>query len=1520
MHTPPASAPAAVELVVGSPVASSSVQAKERDQRIQSARKKLKSYRAKQAAVEKKRVSLLTESVAPSESSSSLSRLSVTERPNSMLGKRLSSGSSSALASSSSPRASAQPTVPPPTSHTRSTSRAGHVRGHSRNGSISIGAVSPSPASLLFSTALPPSPAPSNATVAPQSAPARSANTTFVASTPHTHTRGHSRSGSRARSGYRPASLLFAGSTLGTQQTQPLAVGEWRDVDQKPRQPEASISADTPLTHARRPSRHSRQTSVSTRRESMEIMGGLGLGTFGVADSALNSVGASPRRHSRQMSSNRHSGILSASLLFGGGASADSAQRAGRTSGIHKNDFDWRKLGATQEAAPQDDSSDRLTALEKLEGRSRSTSPATSREQGTGDNAYNDRQSRPSSVQLPSFDDVHGTDAMDKRKSISLLEANEASTSSEEPSASAARSSLTSHLAPSTLTDGTPGARPSAASSPVRERGSLDIGSEEAEKKRRDRAEEQETVKRNRRASLNPNPFKLKSRPASLYVGTLKSSVNNGGIVASNSLPHLAAISGEEEEEEQDISVDERPWSSTPRASSTQAPQDWSVDSAQRKLATARADVTQRQQAAVATTEVKRSWRSSMPSTAALNMHATSSPAVPAPAPAPRQGMRTLRLGSISNEHKGQSDSLSSIASNNTTASSVSMSVASGAVPIGRRQSLVLAAAQDLGQGLPSVLRESNGPSPGAGRRSSIHYKSSTPTPASAPAAVGNASDSLPSPPASERPNPPATAAPTGASSFKQVQFDELKATQQREHGLLEASRRQVERLTHELAVEKERSAREYAELESWSAEEKRTLGARIEHLEQAAAASANSALTRETELLGRIESVETELKTHAERLEDAEAERDMLQEDIDGWRTRCGDLEKSVRTERMAADEERRANATAKLRIQMLTQKLQEAGIELPKAQADETFEDGLPADLASVLRSPALGSVSPVVQQNGYFSPHPGAEPSAPPPQAIKLLKEMRQQIFNLAGTLEHERTEHVSAKTELDALREENARLRGEPTLNTTVNSGETESAGHSSAGSPPRRFSATQKSTTASKTKRHVFAYDSSMGSTSMGSGSVAAGTASTVPSEYEHGDNEDHFKDDHGNEDLLHGLGSLQTLTEIEEEEQQSDAARTPLARPQSVGEAPDLEAGGTYDAEESSSLPDLEHSTPIRKTLDKTVPVLTVDGQPLTPTASHSSCSSTESSHGPASPRNSYEEQVDEAIDEDYDESDADDEEEEAMKRARSAKPEFIREWSFEMAMSSIAAKRQQRASSRGKTPKSAPAVVETTTKSRASRPRRRRQQSSDDFFGLLALDSTDPLPALPTPDAALEMPPFYVEQSSRDSYAGSKRRSVESYDHSPRVSMRVSSGGMPAQQRPPVAKSAYAHAHAAETIDAAAAAGGMLSRMSLGGLTSAFSGLGGYLLSGQSGAVQAAAAATKACAGSGSVTPGADPSAHHLYGEESGLDSPQSSFSWTATRRVEDGGEPHHNDGLSSDPWAQHHLAQMRQQQERAW
>lgn len=1413
--------------------------------------------------------------------------------------------------------------------HSRNPSRAGHARGHSRVGSISISADS------MAATAA----AALRQSLNAGQPPAQRPTSTAAPSRPsswlpgqQTHARTHSRTHSRAnsRASIRPPSFIGlapsnSASTLLAVEHGPGSFpaaksGEWDDVEEQQAVNRASQrlstgkpeSTDRPLSgssssHARRQSRHSRKTSLSTKRESIELMGGLGYPSISVSqDNPVHNYRASRRI------SHRLSGIQPASVLFGGTAGE-------RRSAVR--DFDWRGSLQGGDMVVTHDGEDRLTALEKLEGRTRSSSPSNPDGQlqaaqqtqlppspisptpARSDRRSSLAHSRQSSVQLPSFDEIHGQDGMDKRSSTHLLEVNEKNTHDDSNIGAMSPSSTWPNLlAPAAPSSGmshssslselrSPKARPSSmyisldttqpeglgtlmeeeeeedSASPVVVRPAVDLSGrhttdvEDQETLRKRQEAERETIKKTRRSSLQPRPLKLKSRPASLFVtpGMQK----KAGLMVASPTYDLGTMSESVEEEaregeeqpSQDETVKKSADGTATIAQSPSLARDWSMAAAQAK--------------ALGSPTLARS---------ADSASASATPSKP--------GMRTLRLASQSGFSAGSDSPTSSISTLPTIAQKRSSLLYNNTI------NSASPAQSDLGYGFPSSS------SSGSLRRSSLIYKPASST------------DSVPSQSSVSSFSPGAMAA-----------MEELKAKNLRDAGALESLRRQVERLTAELASETERATRDYAQLERWSAEEKQNLCARIESLEADITETGKKLAEREDALKLTEQEFEQHRTQSQEQKEDLEAERDMLQEDVDGWRTRCGDLEKTLKAERGTLEEERRQSHALRHRFQALVAKLREDGVDVPPLtpmddESSETPRDtSLPIDLASALRSPLDLSAG----AGGYFSPR--ASPIDPPPQAVKLLKDMRQQIFNLAGTLDHERKQHLTAQQKADELQAENERLKLE------LEQARAAAASHSAfehdapaeQPSPTRSLSSSGSGSFsggrrgngfvgAGKNKRHVFAYDSSMSSfdqsnTSMGSGATSVTSASDADHSVFGSDDKyaGEFDDDSSSApntaDTILPLGGLQPLAEEDEgvtseretltSSVDTAAPRSPVASEMHARRASsfDLEAGEPCDAfsEEADGGPAPRYSSgdsrpsqdttasyvdstdydtpaleasasfaPAAENDPRKTPLVSVDGKALSlsglsgSNSTRSSGTSSYETHGPVSPVDIEAQGEDACEVEEEEELEEDD-------TVEVDRPEFIREWSFQEALRAVQVKGSGKSTKRSKS-------------------RKQRAPSIDDFFGLLLCEQLDPLPPLQSSKSSLEMPPVYVEQYEDSAPSYGEVMGAKASRQSGLYS-GVRQASVAGARRPPVARSAYVRdsvssmesgfthgtsnsASTAGSLPAGAAgmalASGLgsraLSRMSLQGLTSAFSGLGGYL-AGQSGAaVNAAAAATTMC------------------------------------------------------------------------
>ncbi|CBQ71732.1 conserved hypothetical protein [Sporisorium reilianum SRZ2] len=1529
---------------------------RDRGEQLLSAKKKLKSYRAKQALLAQKRLS------SSSSHSRSASGVRSIDTPSSTaVAEALSNEIVSQAFTSAASIGSAT------TSHTRAASRSGHARGHSRAGSISI-----TPNALWSQAqAIASSPAPVSTSVLgrPASIVAPSAG----------HVRTHSRSHSRNFSRSRPVSIAM----LGAKKEEPVVLAiEHRAEPESPQvaniktqqrtsqqfldssalfggsssssnlRPSSTASATrissvTPVSpalfdrpasqiaaaaspspsapnarHSRRLSRHARTPSVSTKRESMEIMGGLGAGLgldMASAPSPLHSVGSSRRRSSRM------SNLPSASLLFGSSDPAgptttanNNVRNSSRASG---QQWDWRKAIADAATEAEESSEGRLTALEKLEGRTTAARSVASAERPSSATvAAASRASRrlsghtrTESIQIPNLDELHQNELNERRTSWNAQAfdgpsaAASAAVPASAPAASASnrRESWGRSLvlpSPSSLLSSagfsspalptaylsSPG-RPESmilraespqpeglgtlmeeeeeddATSPSRERASLDMPvdgrtSVEDELRKQRREVEDETVKRNRRASLAPKPLKLKSRPPSLYLTPSQRS----GLVSSPSMPNfptspllapaslvdeatprasLAALpeaaDGDESQVLEQHDVSEA--SVTLPSRSTTCPDlasiagEEAVAEAQEGKDGASPVETELSAVEVASQEqrqleelqqqILRAHRNSViaPAAATPSSAESSSMSSSSGASSSRQGMRTLRLGSQAN--------LASIMEAGSSSNAATNNVHSGAAatnttttPAQRRRSLIMGSLSGVSVSGSSsrdsdLVNSFSGSttSSRAARRSSIIYKPST---ASVPetSSPHSATDSI-----------------VSLGGVPLAVHDELKAKANRDAALLESTKKQVEMLERELATEAERSAREKAELEQWNLDKEEHLFDRAQRAE-AAARQAEDALV----------SMRAELEQTKEAKEDLQAEREVLQDDIEGWRSRCQDLEKMLRTEKARSDDHRKLRAAARLRIKQLTDALEQSGTHVPADELGVVAALEMPQlDLASVLKSPNLGAVSPSLSAGAGLSPSIGSEEA--PPQITKLLADMRQQIFNLAGSLEHERKQHLSAKEQVARMQRESLQPQKQPAAQGEAHAAATADQSFASPDasrdmSASESFSSVQRSSSMlGKNKRHVFAYDSSMGSFGQ-SQSSASLSMTMMTDDTAHTDVDSDVSDSFSSKlppssesaELVGlGMGSLQTLDEIEEVSEVSESiegSNGTLSAAVTTSPAwVDVEAGEfdvrqSFEQSESSfdaHFQDAENAPPtpdLCRSTEATVLGGAVNRSGSAAAGEHSNHASSSSSSGdshaaPSTPPQHAAARL---------------AEQPAAMRPPSPRPEFHREWSFEWGRTRSA-----------KMPST--------------------QHTVEDFFGILSDD--DLLPPLSTSDEALDLPPITLPTGTLLPTARLNKHGKPVFTGTATRTASIFGG-----RRPPVARSAYLResfdstshqpslshtaatpaygheAHASSASSLVASLGSRaLSRMSLHHLTGAFSGLSGYL-SNQSGAAVAAA------------------------------------------------------------------------------
>jgi hypothetical protein len=364
-----------------------------------------------------------------------------------------------------------------------------------------------------------------------------------------------------------------------------------------------------------------------------------------------------------------------------------------------------------------------------------------------------------------------------------------------------------------------------------------------------------------------------------------------------------------------------------------------------------------------------------------------------------------------------------------------------------------------------------------------------------------------------------------------------------------------------------------------------------------------------------------------------------------------------------------------------------------------------------------------------------------------------------------------------------------------------------------------------------------------------------------------------------------GMGSLDTLDEEEEvaSELMDSHAMTETAsrrveeqsRPGSMlRDSFDIESGRRVSDVESiaPSTPALEHGYyPYNNEASSAVASIPV---PTLPLNGSTSTSSSNESHGPPSPFGSAALSSQETITTPMDAKDDDfysSSYEEEKPIARAPRPEFIREWSFENATAASRANSTTKTSStRSRT---MVAKGTTTTPFQKQKQPRNRKMSIDDFFGIMSLDESQKLPPLPTPEEALEMPPLFIEP-----YSGRMMMNDLGYG--------VQQRRYPSQIRPPIPRTSSLYNQSGSDRSSSSTSssskrqlsnqsynsgsdlaantssgGGMFSRVA--SLTSAFSGLGGYLI-------------------------GSSP-AVNTSNDEDDYDSHNTSSTWAVTRREEE-------------------------------
>ncbi|CAD6916001.1 unnamed protein product [Tilletia laevis] len=916
--------------------------------------------------------------------------------------------------------------------------------------------------------------------------------------------------------------------------------------------PTATASTSTSTSTAeKRISRHARTTSIATHRQSVDLMAA----QLPTHDNRRNS------RHARNQSiatkrdsidiitpsvvKNRRSQILPSSLLF-----QSPNPRSSLTAPSHHHPLLHHPPTFT--IPPDDDDQDRRSALEKLEGRSptrtpRSRSPSMPPPRSPSSFAAQlpdeillshntqqpgDRSSVTSTVELPRFDDVHGTEAMDKRASATLIKRNSFNTTLE-PSPAPPRSPFRDSLKlareatpPQSHYPIAPLLAPFGSSSSLAEATDMDTNSTlstsqsnpdglstltelaEAEEEEEsdsskpaapkqaiddNNAEQQKESddlrKQARRASLTPRPLKLKSRPASLFLPS-------GGIAGAmayrmNPLQRPSPLSGQASREmpaafkRNSLLLSRAPTGTENNNAAAAANTLTASASSDAAFVKAIEQASWIRTAAPPSSLSRSSLASTSTSTTPIEEPVMDGGDVILPAAATattaaaqaavgtttlRQGMRALRLGSIvsASSSSGTVGPLTSavmsppISASETFSDAFTPPVSAPAPAPAPADVISSSSSPQLPQGVSASSASSNS----VGRRSSIVYRSSSNT-TSATASSSNygmglkrnrrtntadssASSSI-SPPSSisttHGREPPSDSVST--ISVPVVTYEDMCARAAQ----TDAVRRSLDRTARDLSLSD---------------------GERIR-------------------LVAVLKEKEAQLLDMVDKLAEAGEQAEMLNEDVEGWKARCKDAEASLARERVGMEEGRIAGEVAILalreRVQALSAVLESHGLRVPGSPlllsppssspaAVEVDEDGVKRksrppltklDLVSVLRNPILGAppASPLMGTSpsagggggGYFaiSGTPSAALATPAlirraapsgssqhgsdgstgagagagaggmhtphlemEATVRLLREMRQQIFNLAGSLDFERKEHAKTKELLEEMK--------------------------------------------------------------------------------------------------------------------------------------------------------------------------------------------------------------------------------------------------------------------------------------------------------------------------------------------------------------------------------------------------------------------------------------------------------------------------------------------------------------------
>lgn len=349
-----------------------------------------------------------------------------------------------------------------------------------------------------------------------------------------------------------------------------------------------------------------------------------------------------------------------------------------------------------------------------------------------------------------------------------------------------------------------------------------------------------------------------------------------------------------------------------------------------------------------------------------------------------------------------------------------------------------------------------------------------------------------------------------------------------------------------------------------------RALKSQVEHL-RAQLSTSDSARKEE------VESLRFELAEVKENMLNAEEEREMLREDIDGWRTRCADLERALQNERAKLDDEKREGM-------LLRDKVRKLGDRLAQNQ-----------------NGPAASST-----EGGDTSSPDGTIDASLVNAQAKLIGEMRDQIFSLAAALERERMRNAG-ETEQDPSRSSSPLLRAlasqDETIAASLKKGEEAAEIAEKLNRVPQHHNTSTQSSAASGSYNFSSSFssfhsqmgnntedtsvgddnDSMYGSKSPSSPAFWASSPTPSYSQMSNNANGSNGISIHSsstplrNSDLCMNFGGLQTLAEEDEEEEMEDDDFNGAIAEVNAQAKKALSMSDLSEEEENDAVPELVH-------------------------------------------------------------------------------------------------------------------------------------------------------------------------------------------------------------------------------------------------------------------------------------------------------------------------------------------------------